>query len=94
MTEDSKVFFEDVKSCYERESHNISWQWEDLESNENGEFILFYLAFNLSKNVIHGPLPDYLHNKMVLEVWVDEDDKNAVTLYVRDFAGNEKSGTI
>lgn len=67
MNEDSKVFFEDIKRYYEREKRDIFWRWEDLSSNANIQPILFYLAFNLSKNVLHGPLPEHLHNRMVLD---------------------------
>lgn len=62
-----KALFEDIKSYYEKESRDISWRWEDLASNNACESILFYLAFNLSKNVIHGPLPQQLHNRMALD---------------------------
>ena len=47
-----------------------------------------------SVHVLKGRLPDHLHNKMVLEVWEDERHKEAVSLYIRDFAGNKKVGTI
>lgn len=66
MNEYSKEFFEDIKECYTKENHKISWNWEDMSSRSSDE-ILFYLAFNLSKNILHGPLPDRLHNRMVLE---------------------------
>jgi hypothetical protein len=67
MNEDSKVFFEDIKNYYEKESRDISWCWEDLSTMADARSILFYLAFNLSKNVMHGPLPQHLHNRMALE---------------------------
>lgn len=67
MNDDRKEFFEDVAACYRRENQDISWSWEDISSNKMSEEIVFYLAFNLSKNIIHGPLPDRLHNRMILE---------------------------
>lgn len=67
MNEDSKAFFEEIKGCYERENRDLVWKWEDIADKKDGESILFYLAFNLSKNVMHGPLPPPLHNRMALE---------------------------
>lgn len=66
MNEFSREFFEDIKDCYKRENQDISWTWEEMQSN-GSEDTLFYLAFNLSKNIMHGPLPDRLHNRMTLQ---------------------------
>lgn len=69
MSESDKDFFEELKRCYLREKCDFSWDWDYL--NNKGEVdevfvdeVLFYLAFNLSKNILHGPLPDHLHNRM------------------------------
>ena len=71
MKEEFKAFFDDLKRYYSSENREMSWDWRDLESvasESDRESILFYLAFNLSKNVIHGPLPQHLHNRMALEI--------------------------
>jgi len=67
MSEDCKAFFEDLKKYYDRENRDMSWKWEDLSLISDSRLILSYLAFNLSKNVLHGPLPEHLHNRMALD---------------------------
>jgi len=67
MKEDLKAFFEEIKRCYKEESREMMWGWEEISLNPNAESILFYLAFNLGKYVMHGPLPQQLHNRMALE---------------------------
>lgn len=67
MKDTSKTFFDDLKKHYSSANREMSWDWSDLASKPDRELILFYLAFNLSKNVIHGPLPQHLHNRMALE---------------------------
>ena len=66
MNGDDRLFFEDLKRMYSSENRDIHWGWEELESNSNLDGILSYLAYTLSKSIIHGPLPDSLHNRMVL----------------------------
>lgn len=62
--EDTLQFFRDVKDCYAKESQEFTWEFDDIR--RLGDDILFYLSFNLSKNILHGPLPDRLHNRMIL----------------------------
>lgn len=40
-----------------------------------------------ARKVLKGRLPDHLHNRMVLGVWEDEADREAVRAYLKDFAG-------
>jgi hypothetical protein len=67
---DLKSFFEELKDCYSKQGQNFNWDWnslvKDLNSN-SPKILLHYIAFNLSKNIIHGPLPSHLHARMVLD---------------------------
>lgn len=81
MNEYRKEFFDDLKDCYRRENQEISWTWDEMASSAS-EDILFYLAFNLSKNILHGPLPERLHNRMVLE------SNNFCKSYFKYLSGN------
>lgn len=65
MLEDRRDFFDELERCYAKEGRGLPWTWESLEGKDMDP-ILFYLAFSLSKNMLHGPLPDQLHNRMVL----------------------------
>lgn len=64
--EERRVFFEDLREIYARENRDFHWEWEQVNSSPELERVLSYLAYNLSKSVLHGPLPDHLHNRMVL----------------------------
>lgn len=66
MMRDLELFFEKIKDVYGKENCKIDWSWEDIKQQDNEELI-FYLALNLSKNIIHGPLPKELHNRMAFE---------------------------
>lgn len=66
ILEDRRDFFEELKKCYAREGGEMQWTWESLKEKEGMDSILFYMAFSLGKNMLHGPLPDHLHNRMVL----------------------------
>lgn len=66
MKADERLFFEDLKRLYLSEKRDIQWNWEELESSSNLDNVLSYLAYSFSKSVIHGPLPDNIHNRMVL----------------------------
>ena len=46
------------------------------------------LCLLYARKVLKGRLPDHLHNRMVLEVWADENDQEAAKTYLQDFAGN------
>mgnify|MGYP003349642189 CR=1 FL=1 len=61
--EDTLEFFRDVKDCYAKESQEFTWEFDDIR--RLGDDILFYLSFNLSKNILHGPLPSNLHARMI-----------------------------
>ncbi len=66
--EDLKSFFEELRDCYKEEKRDFVWEWEDVakSSKDVGSFVCF-IAYNLSRDVLHGPLPDYLHSRMVFE---------------------------
>lgn len=40
-----------------------------------------------ARKILKARLPDYLHNKMVLEVWEDDADKQAQQEYLKTFSG-------
>jgi hypothetical protein len=63
---EKRLFFEELARVYSSENRHPNWEWEDIESNSHLDEILSYMAYNLSKSVLHGPLPDALHNRMVL----------------------------
>jgi hypothetical protein len=65
MREDLTLFFEELKDIYIKEAQEFNLKAEQLEVS-GGEEFLSYMAFNLSKNILHGPLPDSLHNRMIL----------------------------
>lgn len=66
ILEDRKEFFDELERCYAKEGKGMQWTWESLKEKEDMDAILFYSAFSLSKNMLHGPLPDHLHNRMML----------------------------
>jgi hypothetical protein len=68
ILEDLEQFFKDLKSCYSKEGREIQWDWDIIvvKDKNDMESMLFYMAFNLSKSSLHGPLPDHLHNRMML----------------------------
>lgn len=70
---DLRIFFEELKNFYEKSHQEFVWTWDQIEKkdrvwnnkkNLTQEFI-YYIAYNLSKNVIHGPLPNHLHTRMI-----------------------------
>lgn len=68
-----------LKSLFLEE--RLSEQEESL-LGESPHWCLLY-----AEKVVGGRLPDNLHNRMVLGVWEDEDDREAVRRYLKDFAG-------
>jgi len=70
-----RAFFEELRDCYLNEKHEFIWEWERIETSTQPEDstknFVYYIAFNLSKNILHGPLPSHLHSRMVLEknIW-------------------------
>lgn len=66
---DLQTFFEELKNCYLKEKQNFNFDWKFV-SSQGEQFekeFLHYIAYNFSKNVIHGPLPSHLHSRMVLD---------------------------
>jgi hypothetical protein len=73
--EELRVFFEELKDFHLKEKHEFVWDWGQMLKNtkEQGETrdFVYYIAYNLSKNILHGPLPSSLHSRMVFDtnVW-------------------------
>jgi hypothetical protein len=68
MKNDFKEFFEELKDCYIKEKQDFNWNWNLVSDDLKGvEDFVYYIAFNLSKNILHGPLPNHIHTRMVLE---------------------------
>jgi len=79
MQNDFKKFYEELKDCYIKQNQRFNWDWETIEKlSKNSHLIsqksenvmkdfLYYIAFNLSKNILHGPLPNHIHTRMVLD---------------------------
>jgi hypothetical protein len=66
-----KSFFEELKNFYEQSHQEFIWTWDQIneqniwkKKNVVQDFV-YYIAYNLSKNVIHGPLPSHLHTRMI-----------------------------
>jgi hypothetical protein len=74
-----KMFFEELKDCYVKEKQSFNWEWEQIakptavianppyKSIESCREFVYYIAYNLGKNILHGPLPSHLHSRMILE---------------------------
>lgn len=79
MENEFKEFYDELKNCYLKENQKFNWDWTAIEKlSNNSEIIsqkpdnvmkdfLHYIAFNLSKNILHGPLPNHIHARMVLD---------------------------
>lgn len=71
--EGNKVFFEELRDSYLSEKHDFVWNWADiLETSQIPKDVavkdfVHYIAYNLSHNILHGPLPRHLHNRMILD---------------------------
>lgn len=66
--DDLKSFFDELKDCYDKEGVNFSFDWSEIKKySTNPTAFVYYIAYNLSKNVLHGPLPDHLHSRMIFE---------------------------
>lgn len=70
-------FFRELEECYARERHDFAWDWESLvgvAGSRNlpsgvdmlSDYVCF-IAYNLAKNILHGQLPDNLHNRMIFQ---------------------------
>lgn len=73
--EELRTFFEELKDFHLKEKHEFVWDWEQMIKNtkregETRDFV-YYIAYNLSKNILHGPLPSSLHSRMIFDtnVW-------------------------
>jgi hypothetical protein len=74
---DLQDFFKDLEKCYTKEKQDFVWDWRGIEdaSRSNNlppgtdvlsDYVCF-IAYNLAKNVLHGELPDSLHNRMMFQ---------------------------
>jgi hypothetical protein len=70
-----RAFFEELRDCYLNEKQEFIWNWDQVSSPDKDQQLtkdfVYYIAFNLSKNILHGPLPSHLHSRMVLDnnIW-------------------------
>ena len=68
--EELKAFFEELKEFHLKGKHDFIWDWDQIvdadEISVTRDFV-YYIAFNLSKNILHGPLPRSLHSRMVFD---------------------------
>lgn len=66
---DLESFFMELKKVYAKERRDFVWDWEGVKSLKDAESndLVQFMAFNLAKDVLHGPLPDPIHSRMVLE---------------------------
>lgn len=64
---ETKAFFDELRECYLREGAEFNWTWEEISKTRptsTDEFV-YYIAFHLGKDILHGPLPDNLHSRMI-----------------------------
>lgn len=75
--EDLESFFNELKEQYSKEKQNFPWSWENVCTAKSAYGVLdsddsttrnfvYYIAYNLGKNILHGPLPSHLHSRMIL----------------------------
>lgn len=72
---DLEVFFRALKVQYAKEGREFVWDWEMLEEISEGRSsppgmtseMVHFIAYNLAKNVMHGPLPSHLHSRMIFD---------------------------
>lgn len=60
-------FFNELRDCYSREKQGFPWSWKDMGDRDSTRDFVYYIAFNLGKNILHGPLPNNLHSRMILD---------------------------
>ena len=63
---ETEAFFRDLKKQYEKERSPFIWEWPITSSAEDAEEMVRFIAFNLAKNIMHGPLPGHLHSRIIL----------------------------
>jgi hypothetical protein len=72
--DDLESFFNELKDHYSKERQNFPWSWEDINKSCNSDSkpqtshdFVYYIAYNLGKNILHGPLPSHLHSRMIFD---------------------------
>lgn len=73
--EDLESFFNELKDQYSKEKQNFPWNWEEIRDatklgnnhTKTGRDFVYYIAYNLGKNILHGPLPSHLHSRMIFD---------------------------
>jgi len=67
---DLESFFNELKDQYSKEKQNFPWSWDDIgkepDKSTTKDFV-YYIAYNLGKNILHGPLPSHLHSRMIFD---------------------------
>lgn len=72
---DLETFFRELKQQYAKERQEFVWEWKELEKISKGRHatpdmlseMVHFIAYNLSKNLMHGPLPGHLHARMMFD---------------------------
>jgi hypothetical protein len=75
--DDLKSFFNELKEQYCREKQNFPWTWDEVKDTTDlckydhrpklEKDFVYYIAYNLGKNILHGPLPSHLHSRMIFD---------------------------
>lgn len=64
--EELRSFFGELRDFYLKEKHDFVWEWDKVATGEKStDDFVYFIAFNLSKNILHGPLPSNLHARMI-----------------------------
>lgn len=64
--EDLEILFNELKNYYAKEKQNFNFKFSNHDDKNMKDYV-YYIAYNLSKNIMHGPLPNHLHTRMVLD---------------------------
>lgn len=74
---DLEVFFRELKQQYVKERQEFVWDWgllKEISESKNAmskqemlSEMVYFIAYNLAKNVMHGPLPSHLHSRMIFD---------------------------
>jgi hypothetical protein len=73
--EELEGFFEELREQYTKEKQNFPWTWDGIKSDEKKtKDFVYYIAYNLGKNILHGPLPAHLHSRIIFDknMWIDK----------------------
>lgn len=85
--EDLQCFFSELRDQYSKERQNFPWSWVEVQSDQDQtKKFVYFIAYNLSKNILHGPLPSHLHSRMIL-------DKNTWSQRYVDFLEGRKESS-